>query len=488
MKTVTSAFTPAHPDLANAAGVSAQLANEKYLESLARVVYYWGYPAVDTFGRTSTWKLMKEPGATMGLFPGAPRNRMGYLDDYIPASQRKVVTPNNDTIYGVGFADLTNDSVVIQTPNDVPHGHYWTIQIVDLFTTVIYQLGSASGTPGGKLLLVGPDGNGEKPAGFIDVLRSPTNVAGVLGRSFAARTPEAKARARAVLNQIGMVPLSQNQPGRLTFDCEASAHNKVFPPGLTEQMITSDPDLLRVRPVDVTTFWNDLEEALEFNPIVGADDAPMAAQARTLLSLRRTDPAWKALIDHTALQADAELHDGARYHQVGVDVGNGWQRQRNAGAWGTDWFGRAQAAVIYIYVNDFHEALYLIRGTDARHEFLFGRYHYTMTLPPDSLPPVDEDRGGFWSLTMYDQDYFMAADSPNGRHNIGTVNLDADELRFGEDGSLTLHLSHEPPTEQAAQDNWLPAPDGQFALIVRAYVPTEPLLDGTHQLPNVQRR
>ncbi len=454
------AFTPAHP------------------ESLARILYYWGYPAVDTFGRTSAWQLMTEPGATMGLFPGAPKNRM-------PASQRKVVTPNNDTIYGAGFADLADDSVVIQTPTDVAEGHHWRIQIVDLFTTVRYQLGSASGTPGGKLLLVGPDWNRERPAGFIDVLRSPTNVAGVFGRSFAARTPEAKAGARKVLNQIGMVPLSQDRPGRLTFDCAASARNKVFPPGLTEEMVAADPDLLRVRPVDVTTFWDDLEEALDFTPGVGADDAPMADQARTLLALRKADPAWMALIDHAALEADAELQDGATYHQVGVDVGNGWQRQQNAGAWGTDWFGRAQAAVIYIFifVNDFHEALYFIRGTDTRSALLFGRYHYTVTFPRGELPPVDRARGGFWS----DQDYFHAGQQPNGRHNIGTVNLDADELTFAEDGSLTLYLSHEPPTDQAAQANWLPAPEGLFALIVRAYVPTEPLLDGTYMLPNVQR-
>ena len=480
-------FTPAHPDLANAAGVPARLANEKYVESLARITYYWGYPAVDTFGRTSAWQLMKEPGATMGLFPGAPKNRIGYLDDYMPASQRKVVTPNNDTIYGAGFADLADDSVVIQTPADVPEGHYWTIQIVDLFTAVTHQLGSASGTPAGKLLLVGPDWKGEKPAGFIDVLRSPTNVAGVFGRSFTAHTREAKARARAVLNQIGMVPLSQDQPGPLTFDCEASARNKVFPPGLTEEMVTADPDVLRVRPVDVTTFWDDLEAALDFNPVVGSSDAPMADQARTLIELRKADPAWKALIDRVTLEADTELHDGAKYHQVGVDVGNGWQRQAGAGLWGTDWFGRAQAAVIYIYVNDFHESLYFIRGTDAADAFLFGRYRYTMTFAPGALPPVDSKRGGFWSLTMYDQDYYMPADSPNGRHNIGTVNLDADELTFAQDGSLTLHLSHEQPTEPAAQANWLPAPDGQFALIVRAYVPTQPLLDATYTLPNVQR-
>lgn len=111
-----------------------------------------------------------------------------------------------------------------------------------------------------------------------------------------------------------------------------------------------------------------------------------------------------------------------------------------------------------------------------------------MTFPKDGLPPVDRSRGGFWSLTMYDSEYFMMPTSPNGRHNIGTVNLDADELTFGKDGSLTLHLSHAQPVDADATANWLPAPDGQFALIIRAYVPTQALLDGSYVLPNVERR
>ena len=486
---VARAFNAAHPDLPNAAGVPARLANERYVESLARIVYCWGYPAVDAFGRTSGWELMKKagPGATMGLFPGAPKNMMGYLDDYMPPAQRKVVTPNNDTIYGVGFADLTDEPVVVQTPNDVPEGHYWTIQIADLFTTVIHQLGSASNTPGGKFLLAGPHWTGEKPDGFIDVLRSPTNIAGVFGRSFTAHSAEEKAKARRVLNQIGIVALSKDKPARHTFDCEASARNKVYPPGLTAEMLAADPDMLRVRPVNPTTFWDDLEKALAANPEVGPDDAAMAAQARTLIALRDSDPSWKALLDRAALAADTDLHEGARYAQTGVDAGNGWQRQENGGVWGTDWFGRAQAAVVYIYVNDYHEAIYFIRGTDAKRTLLQGRYRYTMTFPKGALPPVDRSRGGFWSLTMYDKDYYMLASSPNDRTNIGTVSLDANELKFGADGSLTLHLSHRAPEGVEEKANWLPAPDDQFALIVRAYVPSAALLTGDYKLPDVHR-
>lgn len=482
-------LNPAHPDLANAAGVPARLANEAYVESLARVVYYWGYPLVDAFGRTSSWEVMKDagPGATMGLFPGAPKNHIGYLDDYMPPSQRRIVTPNNDTIYGAGMTDLAEDSVVIQTPTDVPDGHYWTIQLTDVFTSVFRQLGSASRTPGGKFLLVGPGWEGEKPEGFVETIRSPTNVAFVMARTFTAHTPESKTEARAVLNQMGAMPLSQDKPGPLAFDCEASARNKVYPPGVTAEMLEADPDMLRARPVDVRTFWDTLERALDANAEVSPEDAAMADQARTLLALRNSSPTWRSLLDRTALAADAELHESAKYHQQGVDAGNGWLRHENGGKWGTDWFGRAQAAVTYIFCNDYHEAIYFMRGTDADGALLQGRYRYTMTFPKGSLPPVDRARGGFWSLTMYDQDYYMLPKPPRGRTNVGTVSLDAEEHVFAADGSLTLTISSEEPEDAEGRANWLPAPNDQFALIVRTYVPTPPILDGSYQLPDVKR-
>lgn len=485
---VARQFNAAHPNLANSGGVAARLANQAYVEALAKIVFYWGYPAVDTFGRTDAWEVMKDgPGATMGLFPGAPKNHMAYLDDYMSPAQRKVVTPNSDTIYGASFMDLSGEGVVIQTPTNVPPGHYWTIQVVDLFTTVTHQLGSASATPGGKFLLVGPEWRGETPDGFVEVLRSPTNIAVAMGRSFTAHSPESKAQARAVLNQIGVYPLSQNAPGLRTFDCEAVARNAVYPPPLTAEIIAADPDILRIRPVHAERFWDDLETALDANPKVGPDDAPLADQARTLLALRASDPAWKTLIDRVALVAETELYESAKYHQLGVEAGGGWQRQENGGAWGADWFGRAVASVVYIYVNDYHEAVYFVRGTDAKGALLQGRYSYTITFPKDGLPPVDRARGGFWSLTMYDQDYYMVTPSPNGRNNLGTVNLDADELVFDADGSLTLTLSSHEPADPTARANWLPAPAGQFALLVRTYVPTQAVLTGDYALPEVTR-
>jgi len=466
---------PAHPDLPRSAGVPAQLANERYVEALARIVYYWGYPAVDTFGRTT-------------MYPGAPMSTTSYLADHMSPAQRWVVSPNNDTFSAAGFANLAEEPAVIQTPTTVPDGHYWTIQIVDVFTNVVHQLGSASATPGGKFLLAGPAYRGTTPEGFHDVLRMPTNVAGVFPRSFAARTPEAKARARAVLNQIGIYPFSANEPCLHSFEIVTISKKVSYPIGtLRPEMVASDLDGGRPQWVNPLTFWDDLQRVLTVNPRVGPADAAMAGQARTLIALRESTPAYRLLLDRVALAAHADLHASSSYLQVGSDAGNGWQRQEDAGVWQEDWFSRAQATVIYVYVNDYREATYFVRGTDAKSAPLDGRHGYTMQFSRDALPPVDRSRGGFWSLTMYDKDSGMLLRSPNGRTNLGTVNLDADELKFAPDGSLTLHLGAYPPADPLAKANWLPAPHGPFSLILRAYVPGREILEGSYTFPNVKR-
>jgi hypothetical protein len=158
------AFKPAHADLPRSGGMPAQLADEAYVEALARLVYYWGYPAIDVTSRTSMWEIMEVgPGLMFGIGPGAPRNASACLAGYLPANERIIVTPNNDTFYGVSFVDLGTEPVVVQTPEEVPEGHYWVMQIVDVFTNVVRTLGSASGTEPGKYLLAGRTGRARRP-------------------------------------------------------------------------------------------------------------------------------------------------------------------------------------------------------------------------------------------------------------------------------------------------------------------------------------
>ena len=84
-------------------------------------------------------------------------------------------------------------------------------------------------------------------------------------------------------------------------------------------------------------------------------------------------------------------------------------------------------------------------------------------------------------MTLYDPDgYFV--DNPDGIYKVGDRDKD---LVLDEDGALTITISAERP---AAPVNWLPCLKGQkFYLMFRAYLPTEPVLDGTIVLPPVVR-
>jgi hypothetical protein len=170
----------------------------------------------------------------------------------------------------------------------------------------------------------------------------------------------------------------------------------VFPPGVTADMIAANPEASRPDWVKPHTFWDDLAAMLDLSPQLAPDDTAIGDQARAPVALHRSDDHYRGILDRAAVGAYAGLHDVANYSQVGLDAGKGWRRQPNGGLWGRDWYGRSLAAVIYIFVDNYHEAMYLTRGTDSHGQPLNGREHYTMTFDHDALPPVNRSCGGFW--------------------------------------------------------------------------------------------
>jgi hypothetical protein len=111
---------------------------------------------------------------------------------------------------------------------------------------------------------------------------------------------------------------------------------------------------------------------------------------------------------------------------------------------------------------------------------LNGANRYTVTFAKDQTPPVN----GFWSLTLYNEHHFFA---PNviGRYSLGTKNK---ALKTNSDGSLTIHVQADPPSDVGQRDNWLPAPkNADLSLYLRAYWPKTAVLDGSWTPPAVQR-
>ena len=108
-----------------------------------------------------------------------------------------------------------------------------------------------------------------------------------------------------------------------------------------------------------------------------------------------------------------------------------------------------------------------------------GTKKYVMHFPKGQTPPVK----GFWSLTMYDADYFFVA-NPLNRYLLNSPMLP--QFKRDADGGLTLHIQHESPGKEWAA-NWLPAPKGPFFMAMRIYWPKEEALTGKWKQPALKR-
>ena len=91
---------------------------------------------------------------------------------------------------------------------------------------------------------------------------------------------------------------------------------------------------------------------------------------------------------------------------------------------------------------------------------------------------------GFWSITMYDSNYFFVA-NPLNRYSISV----RQNPKYNADGSLDLYFAKDSPGS-GKESNWLPAPAGKFILMMRMYWPDEndpSIIDGSWTIPGVKQ-
>ena len=167
-----------------------------------------------------------------------------------------------------------------------------------------------------------------------------------------------------------------------------------------------------------------------------------------------------------------------RAAQVGNSLNtNGWLVRYNLGSYGKRYLERAMTARIGLGTNLTADAFHPYTDVDAAGNKLTGERSYILHFPPSGTPPVR----AFWSVTTYDSHHLFAS-NPLNRYALGS----RDHLRFNADGSLDILLSHESPG-LLLEDNWLPAPNGPFNLIMRAYWPGPEVLSGQWLPPAVMR-
>lgn len=155
---------------------------------------------------------------------------------------------------------------------------------------------------------------------------------------------------------------------------------------------------------------------------------------------------------------------------------NGWSTTVKAGQPGNGILVRAAFARTLPAVNVVQEAAYWTTTKDSAGRRLTGQREYVLQFPAGQLPPND----AFWSLTMTDVVGYMVK-NPIDRYSVGSRS----GLVPNADGSIDIYLQRAAPAGH--ESNWLPAPAGNFKLMLRAYLPGRTILDGAYHVPPVKR-
>jgi hypothetical protein len=170
----------------------------------------------------------------------------------------------------------------------------------------------------------------------------------------------------------------------------------------------------------------------------------------------------------------------AHFKDSGTNV-NGWMFSTKTGLYGTDYVQRAFVTAIGLGANRPQDAVYPTSEVDADGKPYDGANKYVVHFASKKdLPPAN----AFWSLTMYNGDYFFV-DNPLNRYTLSSRN----QLKENADGSIDLYIQKEAPSKDK-ESNWLPAPDGKFILMLRLYWPRErdpSIINGSWQPPLVKR-
>jgi hypothetical protein len=396
------------------------------------------------------------------MFARGPMNTFSHARTFPPATFRGATHANFDTLYSVGWLDLTKEPVVISVPDT--QGRYYLLQLLDMWTDTFAGVGKrTTGTGAGNFVVVGPGWKGELPQG-LQRINAPTPFVWVIGRT---RTdgPQDYDAVHKVQDgfKIDLLSKCGKPPQPVVVKIDPSVDMKTPP---VEQVKKMTPD----------AFFAYAAELLKVDGPHLIDQPQLARMKRLGIEAGQSfDPAKVDPIIREALQtapSAAQKALTAEWPKVGRNA-NGWVMNTDSGVYGSNYLKRGAVAMFEIGMNLPEDSIYPDTGITA----LDGRNKYVIHFAKGALPPVDE----FWSVTLYDLQGFTVP-NPTNRYTLG----DRSNLKPNADGTLDIYLQSESPGADK-KSNWLPTPPQRFSLHARLYSPRPAAIDGTWAMPMVEK-
>jgi len=431
--------------------------------------YVYGYPLVTMEMTRRVMTNVEKPGGTR-----APMGQFVRMREYPDAAFRDVTAPNADTLYTTAWIDLGKEPWVLSLPD--ANDRYYLFPMLDGWTNVFQVPGKrTTGTGPQKYAITGPGWKGQLPEGVTEY-KSPTDIVWLLGRIYCTGTPEDYAAVHKLQDEISLVPLS--------------AYGKPYTPPVSKvdaaiDMKTAVRD--QVDALSAEEYFSLLTELMVKNPPAEADKPMLEKMAK--IGIVPGKPFDGSKLGPVAKEAFSLVPKIANekimlWMKEGIATGamrleHGWIFTTKTGIYGTDYLQRALITAIGLGANRPQDAVYPTSEGPTILGSYTGAKKYVMHFPKGQLPPVK----GFWSLTMYDKDYFFVA-NPLNRYSVSP----RQDLKANADGSVDLYIQNESPGPDK-ESNWLPAPKDKFILMLRMYWPEEKspsILDGSWSIPKVE--
>lgn len=448
-------------------GTSLILAHDSALsdeeaEKIAVEAYIYGYPLI-TMEKTREVMTNVETQSDMRAPMGQFQNAKTYPD----ASFRDVTAPNADTLYSTAWLDLSKEPYVLHVPDE--NDRYYLMPMLSGWTNVFASPGTrTTGTQVADYVITGPNWKGNLPSGLKEI-KAPTNLVWILGRTYCTGTPEDYKAVHAIQKQYSLTPLS-------SFGKDYHPPKGTLNPNIDMKTPVRD----QVNKMPAAEFFKRLADLLKANP-PAAEDAPIIAKMAKIgiipgqdFNINNIDPKIVPYLEKAPQTGLKNIMDHAK--SAGREV-NGWITTKDTGKYGTNYLQRAYVAFFGLGANLPADAIYPAAEVDDTGKKLSGKNQYILHFPKGATPPAK----GFWSLTMYNDQFFFV-ENPLNRFTLSPRN----NLQYNPDGSLDLYIQHLSPGNDK-EANWLPAPKDEFVLMLRIYWPEQSVIDGSWNPPGIHR-
>lgn len=430
-------------------------------EQLARTLADYAYPLV-------IMKISRDLMSNSPLRANTTDNHLILFKQLAQPENTAVVLGNRDTLYTVGWIDLSKGPVAFSIPD--MGDRYFVMPLLDAWTNTFQSLGSRTTGQGAHRYVLYRAGEAKPEIPGYEPIEAPTSMVWLTGR-IEVQGDSDLSSAQEIQSQYEMISFSQGLTGSDPFE----RREPVFVGAETGLPV---PYSLKM---SAEEYFDTFFEMLRSNPPLDIDQPFLDEVTKRLCKINAVE-AFSSFESSVQKILGAALLRQQEYLTATFSEGSGQDgpwilNKQQMGTWGVDYAARAYWAVWGLGANLVEDAIYGVTQLDADLEQLSGEHRYEMVFESGEVPQVR----GFWSLTAYDIDGYLEENAWN-RYQVGQNY----GIQSNDEGGLRIVLSSSKPSD-IPEENWLPIPKGDFKLLLRMYWPEPSVLAPAYELPAIAR-